>query len=232
MERAARNSAYRLTWEFDHLEFCNKEYDAEAHQFEGWSETRGFYSTTPYELPDPVIFYTDFDLLAYTDYPCSDADWPIMSRRMYDILIGLGDFPHRVIPIAMIHRRLSNPRKPPKLFLKDGKPNPELTNFDDYVAVQLLEESDFFDFEHSKYEPNLYFPKWVRSVEKYELKEPVGGFPPLFRLEADSVVLFISETARLALLEAGIRGMGYYNLDDGLGLQKEIDIPVELPTLA
>jgi hypothetical protein len=228
MERTTRKSAYRLTWEFDHLESCDEEYDLEIHEFERWSETSRLMKVTPYDLPDPVVFYTDFELLACTDFPVNNVNWPIMSRRMHYILKSVGDFSHRVIPLAIIHDRFTDLTNPPQLFLDNGQPNPKLTNFNDYVAVQLLEESNFFDFKNSEYEPDSDFPEWVKSVEKYELNEPSGGYPPLFRLAADAVSLFISEKARQALSEAGIRGTAYYTLDDGYSLQDEVDIPVEL----
>jgi hypothetical protein len=102
-----------------------------------------------------------------------------------------------------------------------------VTNFDNYVAVQLLEESHYFDFERSEYEPSSIIPFRVGSVDKYVLNEPPGGFPPLFRLAVTPSQLFISSEAREALKEAGIRGTAYYPLD---GFQPEVDIPVPLPT--
>jgi hypothetical protein len=217
--------AYRLSWEFDHLESCDEEYDITIRKFPEWERTNSLYETTPYELPDPVLFEGGFEMLPCTDYPTSDVDWPVMSRKMYYTLLALGDFPHRVIPIAIMNNR-AFPFESHRWFLSDGQPNPEVTNFDDFVAIQLLEHSNYFDFELSEYEPSPKFPEWVRSVNKYVLNEPREGFPPLFRLSADAVELFISAEARKALREAGIRGTAYYLLD---GFQSEVDIPVPLP---
>jgi hypothetical protein len=218
--------AYRLIWEFDHLEFCDAENDIELCIFPEWEETSKLRQTTPYELPDPVLFEGDFKVLPCTDYPTNNADWPVMSRRMYYTLLALGDFPHRVIPIAIMDDR-AYPFESHRCFLPNGQPSPEVTNFDDFVAVQLLEHSDYFDFERSEYEPNPKFPKRVRYVDKCVLNEPPQGFPSLFRLAAYSVELFISAEAREALREAGIRGTAYYPLDR---FQSEVDIPVQLPT--
>jgi hypothetical protein len=220
--------AYRLTWEFDHLEFCDEKNDIEIREFPGWEGTNGFYKTTAYELPDPVIFDGDFKMLPCTDFPTNNVYWPVMSRRMYYTLLALGDFPHRVISIAIIDDR-AYPFESHRCFLADGQLNPEVTNFDDFVAVQILEESDYFDFERSEYTRHPRDPDWVDSVERYVLNPPVKGFPPLFRLTVKSPELFISLEARVALLEAGIRGTAYHCLDDGYSLQNEVDIPVELP---
>jgi hypothetical protein len=93
--------------------------------------------------------------------------------------------------------------------------------------VQILEYSDYFDFEQSVYEPSPKFPELARSVDTYFLREPSGGFPPLFRLDASAATLFISVKAREALRGRGIRGTAYYPLDR---LQIEVDIPVQLTT--
>jgi hypothetical protein len=218
--------AYRLTWEFEHLEFCDDENDIELRPFPDWEWTNGFYKTTQYELPDPVIFEGELKMLPCTDYPTNNAYWPVMSRRMYYTLLALGDFPHRVIPIAIMDDR-AYPFESHRCFLPNGQPSPEVTNFDDFVVVQLLEESDYFDFENSEYTRHPRDPNWVKSVSRYVLHIPKTGFPPLFRLTVKSPELFISAEAREALKEAGIRGTSYYPLDS---IQSEVDIPVQLPT--
>lgn len=218
--------AYRLTWETDHSEFNDREYDMEIWEFPGSDWTNGLYKITPYELPDPVVFNADFAQLTRTDYPENDMNWPVMSRRMYYILCSLGDFPHRMIPIAMLDD-LAFPYERERCFIADGKPNPEVTNFDEFLAIQLLERSDYFDFERSEYTQHPRDQNWVSSVEKYVLTPPDKGFPPLFRLTVQSPELFISAEAREALREAGIRGTAYYPLD---GFQAEVDIPVPIPT--
>jgi hypothetical protein len=115
-------------------------------------------------------------------------------------------------------------------FLPNGQPKPEVTNFDDFVVLQLLERNDYFDFERSQYKKNSRRPEWIDAVEVYVLNEPPGGFPPLFRLNVTPSSLFISAEAREALKESGIRGTAYYSLNDGYSLQDEVDIPVPIPT--
>jgi hypothetical protein len=224
-----KDRAYRLTWETDDLENCDEEYELELEEFPGSDWIPGLIETSPYDLPDPVIFWGNPEFLNDVDYPTSNVNWPIMSRRMYYTLLAVGDFQHRVIPIAMMDGTRFT-YEPEHRFLANGQPNPEITNFSDLVIVQLLEKSDYFDFENSDYTRHPRDPDWVDSVEKYALNEPPDGFPPLFRLTVMSSELFISAKARVALLETGIRGTAYHCLDDGYSLQNEVDIPVELPT--
>jgi hypothetical protein len=221
--------AYRLTWETDYLENCDEEYELELEEFPGSEWIAGFVETTPYELPDPVIFWGNPEFLNYVDYPTSNVNWPIMTRRMHYTLMTVGDFPHRVIPVAMMDGTRFT-YEPARRFLANGKPNPEITNLSDLVIIQLTETSNYFNFENSDYERHPRDVDWVRSVDKYVLNEPPDGFPPLFRLNIMSSELFISAKARVALLEAGIHGTAYHCLDDGYSLQNEVDIPVELPT--
>jgi hypothetical protein len=211
------------------MELYDGECEIELREFPGWEKTNGLYKTTPYDLPDPVVFEADFDALTRTDYPVSNVNWPVMSRRMYYTLFTVGEFPHRVIPVAVIDDT-SFVFESERRFLADGTPSPEVTNFDDFVAVQLLERSNYFDFEHAEYEPDPDFPDLAHSVERYVLNEPEGGFPPLFRLAVTPSKLFISVEARDTLRESGIRGPAYYALSDGFSIQDEVDIPVEVPT--
>jgi hypothetical protein len=225
MEQQA-DRAYRLTWETSYLEDCDEEYELELEEFPGYEWIAGFIKTTPYNLPNPVIFWSNPEFLNYLDYPTSNVSWPIMTRRMLCTLLTVGDFSHRVIPIALMDGTRFT-YEPERRFLADGQPNPEITNFNDLVIVQLLERHDYFDFENSEYERHPRDPNWIRSVERYVLNEPPNGFPPLFRLTVTPSQLFISAKAREALQEAGIRGTSYYSLDS---LQSEVDIPVQIPT--
>jgi hypothetical protein len=218
--------AYRLIWEYEHLEFCDDENDIELRPFPGWEETSTLMEVTPYELPDPVIFEGELRMLPCTDYPTNNVNWPVMSRRMYYTLLALGNFSHRVIPISIMDDR-AYPFESHRCFLPDGSPNPEVTNSDDFVAVQILEHSDYFDFDRSTYRRNTRRPEWIDAIDAYVLNEPPEGFPPLFKLSVRSTQLFISAEAREALREAGIHGVAYYPLDS---LQSEVDNPVQLPT--
>jgi hypothetical protein len=218
--------AYRLTWETDYLENCDEEYELELEEFPGSEWIAGFIKTEPYDLPDPVIFWGNPEFLDYVDYPTSNVNWPIMSRRMLYTLLTVGDFPHRAIPVAMMDGTKFT-YETEQRFLPNGQPNPEITNFSDLVIIQLTERCDYFNFQNSNYERHPRDTNWVRSVDEYVLTEPSDGFPPLFRLTVTPSQLFISVKAREALKEAGIHGTSYYPLDS---LQSEVDIPVPIPT--
>jgi hypothetical protein len=83
-----------------------------------------------------------------------------------------------------------------------------------FIAVQLLEHLDIFDWENSVYEPDLTRTDLVDSIDKLVLKQPQDGFPPIFRLSVYPYVLFVSGKARMALEQVGIRGVVFEEIEN------------------
>lgn len=158
-------------------------------------------------IATPVILYAHSDTVAYTDYPHNDIMWPIMSKRMLDVLCSVKEFPHCLIPIQVMERGMIM----------------EEVNF---VGVQLLSYQGYFDWNNSSYKMGRSGRKATR-VTKIVLEIPQEGFPPLFRLSAAPTRLFISDQARHALKDAGIRGTRYLPLDSFIS---QVDLPVVIPT--
>jgi hypothetical protein len=220
--------AYELRWDLDHFEdyhILDWSYDLEMEPFPG-IEKADMYDVKPFPHPSPVIFRAYPDIVNYIDYPYPENHWPVMSKRMYEALRSVGNFPHRVIPVAVVDWRVMRD----KWRDKDGRLRDEITNWN-YVAVQLTEFADVFDWEKSKYTPHERMPGRVEDVKEYVFKIPPGGLPPLFRIASDRVSLFISAEARAALKAAGVCGTTYMSLR-GLqkgGIGREKDVPVVIP---
>lgn len=66
--------------------------------------------------------------------------------------------------------------------------------------------TDAFDFDASEYTPIPDRPDRVRFIRKLVLREPAGGFPPLFKIKQKASPLFITEKTRAALESNGIVG--------------------------
>jgi hypothetical protein len=115
-------------------------------------------------------------------------------------LLSVRDFPHQVIPIVMIDRAVG-----------DSK---EFDENHDFVAVQLLEHQDVFDWEKSVYQRHPRIDNWVKfgTLEKVVLKMPETGFPPLFRVATLPTELYVSAEGRAALETAGIKGIRFVEL--------------------
>ncbi len=199
-------TAYQLRSDVKHL--IDHDHDAWLlNKFDGWQNI-SFALLKSYEdvLPDKMAFGTTFDTLAWNDYPTNNVHWPIMSTKMVDTLLALSPFAHRAIPITMLDKRIGE--------LVDGKPLPLDTKNHDYMVVQLLEHSDFFDRERSTYVPHPRLPDIVRRVKDLHLITPPDGFPPIFRLSVSPAYLFVSGTAKLALQKANVGGVKFVPLVD------------------
>ncbi len=196
--------AYRLVWDTKHLKGTDE--DATPVPFEGVDYVCGWVGTEYCEVPRPVLFEANFNVTRQSDYPCNDGNWPIMSRPMLAVLRGLGDIPHRLIPVRLVDREAIGADR----YLPDGSLRPEVID-DRFAAVQLTEHIDVVDWEHSTFTPSRLDPT-MGYFDKLVLREPVGGLPPLFRIAYDASMLLVSAKARRALEEAGIRGITFMSI--------------------
>jgi hypothetical protein len=156
----------------------------------------GIWRVLKAQMPKEIEFTADREWLSMTDFPhLGDADfWPIMSRKMVEIILSVGDFPHQIIPVTF----------------RDYLGIPIEC---DYVILQLNKLSHFLDMDKSLYtltemvdDPTKLL---VQDIKKLMLKEPENGFPPIFRVEWKAVNLFVSAEAKIALEAAGIKGTGF-----------------------
>lgn len=203
---------YELDQNFDYREHYKEGerslHDAYLIEFPGSGDV-DFGEPAVLNVPEPVEFDAQADVLGNIDYLLPDADWPIMTRRMLDVLLSVRDFPHQVIPLVMheIPVLSEDVEMEGGPYIRTGKVN------HDYVAVQLLEMLDVFDWENSVYELHPRVPKRLgTSPKKMVLKEPIGGFPPIFRTKPLESRLYVSAEARAALEAAEIRGLRFPRL--------------------
>jgi hypothetical protein len=197
---------YQLFWDFDHLK--GEKFDAMLMHFPGWEQVAGWQSTRAITTPDKIYFEANVKTLALTEYPTTDVAWPIMSSRMLQILTSLGNFKHRIVPVIMLDKKLPAGKR----LDADGNPLPKAANTD-YSVLQLLEQCDCFDRDRSEFKLSTVIPDRISEISKLVLKEPVDGFPPIFRLEVKASYLFVSAEARQALEQAGITGVEFRTID-------------------
>lgn len=179
------------------------------------------FHETPVDAPDPVIFRGNLAIVRTVDFPVTDNSWIVMSRKMLDVLKSAGDFRHLEFPVVIVDSRLS----PDQWYDESGKPREEAV-LHGYVAVQLLERPDIFDYERSKYRPDPDFPFIIGNVDEYVFKISESGLPPIFHIEGEPVKIFISHKARMALKKAGVTGVAYIPLE-GIKQGKGLFVDVE-----
>lgn len=201
------NEVYILEWDMSHL--GDDMYDASLLKFPNWENTLGLTLTDDYVLlPQKVFFEANFKTINSTDFPYNSVRWPIMSRRMLKTFLLTGNFSHKAIPIIMVNDAVMSKDR----YTKNGIANSGVENYD-FFAVQLLKHIEALDHENSVCEIDEE-SLLVIDVEYLVLKKPQEGFPPLFRLSEYPSPLFVSSSGRLALENAGIRGVLFKNLVD------------------
>lgn len=180
--------------------------DATLVPFQGQDQVCGWVGTRICQVPTPVLFEANFEFTRTSDFPCNDVDWPIMSPRMIEGLSGIGDFPHRLIPVRLVDRSTSGSTR----YLPDGSLRPEVVD-DRFAAIQLTEHIDVVDWDRSTFTRRRSNPNGA-WFDKLVLREPPSGLPPLFRIAADASMLLVSAEARRRLEEAGIVGITFMPL--------------------
>jgi hypothetical protein len=206
VSRIRTNQAYRLNWNIDHLGTGEVEFDAWLVNYPNHPGSWHSY-TEQFDLPNPVEFEAIGSLLTETDYPYTDVGWPVMSKRMLDVILSVGSFPHRIYPVVMINTEAAYNYKLKKVAFPRTKNH-------DYIMVQLTEHLDAFDFENSIYKRGSINPNVITSIEWLSLIEPESEFPPLFTVEPASMRLLISTQARSALEAANIQGVRFTHIED------------------
>jgi hypothetical protein len=214
--------AYKIKPSLDHLDSLSEDimdreygaaedYDALIYKPTQAEEvgTGLIENAEPYEVPEPVDWVGFLDDRIYqTDYLYNDLRWPLISKRMLYVLRSVGEFPHKVISTRIYDYGFQNQGRDNY----EGRTTPPAGEFnEDFVGLQLLEHVNGIDPDSCEYEddyPGILPP----SLISWRLKETIGGFPPIFRLNraGEDLFLFVSPAAKEALEEAGIKGLDFF----------------------
>jgi hypothetical protein len=218
--------AYKIMPSLDHLDTLpedpmDREYgEAESYDAFTHKPTRprnlpwsGMTGTIPYPGPEPIDFVGFMDRLPHqTDFLSADGFEPIVSKRMLYVLRSVGEFPHKAISTRIYDYSFQD--QGDDSYGRHDYEGPAIEpggEFnEDYVSLQLLEHVDGISTEHSEFRPRLN-PNLPPYIINLVLKEPIGGFPPIFRLDkaGERFSLYVSATAKEALEEAGIKGLRF-----------------------
>jgi hypothetical protein len=188
--------AYKLHPNLDHLYAPNApKHDANLVVAPQWKELSSlFWDPKPIETLEPIVLRGHDAIISTTDYPYTMPTLPIMSQQMLETLLRVGDFPYQILPVEIVSFEDVN------------------VVYRQFVAVQLLEHLDVFDWVNSVYELDEHFPGELGDIEKLVLREPSEGFPPIFRVKKKETLLYVSAKARAALEQAEIKGVAFKNL--------------------
>jgi hypothetical protein len=210
--------AYELRMSLEHLhslpDFEDREF-GEVEDFDALiykpTAPEGFDGSyldrvVPYQGPEPLNWLGFLNRLHQIDLLRGNHSLPLMSNRMLYVLRSVGNFSHKAIPMRIFDYSLEDEVNQ---YLSQEYFPPDVCN-QDYVVLQLLEFTNAVDSELSEYEEpdpdSIFSPSIIRMV----LREPVGGFPPVFCIPQEfRYNLFVSPQAKQVLEDAGIRGLEF-----------------------
>ena len=183
------SKAYKLSHNLDHCR-ANQDYDV-WHAFKDRKERfhELFYRLEPFDELPPHRFEGKIEKrLSWLDYPRVNPLYPIVSKKMVNTLLSVGNFNHELKPLTIY----------------DWKSKDKTT--DDFVFLHLLEWKDIIDRENS-----IYYPE-IGGIKKFALKEPRGGYPPLFLVKDAGLTWFVSDKAKETLEILEIKGVHFVPL--------------------
>jgi hypothetical protein len=176
-----------------------------------WSGVTG---TISYPGIEPVNFVGVLDRLPHkTDFLRDDDSWCLMSKRMLYVLRSVGKFPHKAISTRIYDYSFQDQGNDSygRHDYEGPATEPGGEFNEDYVCLQLLEHVDGIDYDQTEFRPSVNPAILPPRITNLVLREPIGGFPPVFRLNrsGENVFLFVSTAAKEALEEAGIKGLSF-----------------------
>lgn len=183
------DKAYKIKNNLDHVR-ANQDYDVwQVIQNRKEKFEDAFLRLEPFDKLPPYRFEGKLEKrLSWLDYPRVNFSYPIVSKKMVNTLLSVRKFCHEIKPLTIHDWKLK-----------------EKTS-DDFVFLHLLEWKDIIDREKTEYYETL------GGVRNAALKEPKGGYPPLFRVKDAGLTWFVSAEAREALLSADIKGVSFIPL--------------------
>jgi hypothetical protein len=228
MSQIYYGDVYELDTDLSRFEMQDFEYDLEVSQevLENIFWKSQIDEIKLLNLPNPIICEAEPGFIQYVDYAHTNFYLDgVMSKRMLEVLQSVKPFECRVYPIEAVDF-VTFP-------VRNLAPN------NDFVAVQMTEYLDIFDYESSVYTKHKYtVPRYnkdtgeeewfVSDIKHLVLKKPIEGYPPIFRIDENPVTLYISDEARQALKSAKITGVSYVDINGYANIDTNIDIDVPL----
>lgn len=145
---------------------------------------------TPLSVPDRLVFSGYFDVLEHFDFLPTSLGVPVLSRRMHDLLTGLGNLRCEVYPARIIDAQdFDLDMFAIRQYADDARIDGHRHN-DDYVVLHFLDRVDLAELWNEGATPE---------------RVDALGVPPLC-MARDEAGLFVTAQAHDALIEAGIQG--------------------------
>lgn len=191
---------YSISWDSSHL--IDDNLDAYHLPFQNSEMASLLFLHPKYrdKLPLQLLFRANFNLIPKVDYPLTDLNIPILSKKMITIIQKCGNFNAIFTDVIMIDDTYLD-----NIFNSNGILKNEVKKDISYKALTIVDREDCFDFKNSVYMPNELNPNIPGYIKKLVLRKNYN-FPPIFRINESSSLLLITEFVKNLLQESYIKG--------------------------
>ncbi len=153
------DTAFVLEWDLA----CkgDPDYNAYVERFDGWEDTARLVKGRSMDLPDEIVFETNFRWADQVDYLLNDVHWPIMRRSAYQAMARLSDFEHDVFEVVLVDDTVpTGHRRDEHDVIRSDHRN------DDFVAIRvpLLDRGTGYDPDASELETDEYFTTVIQRL--------------------------------------------------------------------
>jgi hypothetical protein len=199
---------YELNWERGHL--IDENEDCSVVVFDGLEEFRfQLGGIQKYKAQHQIVLQGNFNIIPNkSDFPVVDIGVPLMSKKMISILEE-----DKNLLLNKINSVIVDDTYLDSLFVDNNELNDNLPKNDDYMFLQILSFAKVFDIKNSVFKPLRSNPDKIGIINKLVLKEPVGGFPAIFRIEEKPSMLFINEGIKNKFELNKIKGCVFKEID-------------------
>ncbi|WP_257458034.1 hypothetical protein [Archangium lipolyticum] len=192
-------------------------YDAVLIEFEGFEDARFFRPDIDYHqregVPKVIEFVGKLENVAWLDHiDTAPMGFLLISKRMVRVLESVKPFACRLIPTVIYSEGIKHLVQDPNTGQRTWYQvqDPSLRN-DDFVILQVLNPVDCLDREATLVNGVPFSQSGKKrlgreTAEHLELREPGGGFPPVFFVP-ELLYYCFSEEAKRACDNAGLKGL-------------------------
>ena len=193
---------YLLQKEHEHL--FDMAYDIALLPYPGSENLKyQLLSTDKINIERRIDFLANFNVVkSNTDYPVVEDDIEVFSKKMLNTIERVGELNVRKFPITLIDDTYIVDNR----FDADGQIRQDVPTISYFYIIQILTFLKVFDYDNSEYKVLRSNPNMPGIIKKLVLKEPQGGFPPLFRIFEKPSSVFVSQKAKEALEANNIKG--------------------------
>jgi hypothetical protein len=207
---------YALTADAAHIQEEDV-FDAELIQFSGFEDVSFFHPGIDYHqergAPELIEFVGNLENAGWLDHLfTTPMEFLLISKKMVSVLDSVKPFRRRLIPAVIYSKKIEN-------LVRDKASgrrtwyqvqDPKLRN-DDFVILQLVDELDCLDADRTivggvpfrQHEEKFL---GTEEAQHLELREPEGGFPPVFFVP-ELLFYGFSAEAKQACDAAGLKGL-------------------------